>query len=79
MSQQPDHEGGFAGVGEVVEILEGVGERRAKVMLDSGLVLDVTVESAADVHLGDRVVVEGCILVERLRATASDAVPARRA
>lgn len=70
--------GSFTGVGEVIEILEGPGQCRAKVMLDSGLVLEVTVERAADIHLGDRVVIEGSILIERLRATCGDAASTLR-
>ena len=53
--------------GEVVEILEKPGQRRARVMLDPRAVVDISAGSITDVHLGDRVVISGSITIERVR------------
>jgi hypothetical protein len=58
---------GFSGEGTIVEILERGGERFAKVVVEPGTVVEVPAPSA-DLSLGDRVIVDGSLQVERLRA-----------
>ena len=53
--------------GEVVEILEKPGQRRARIMLDPRAVVDISAGGITDVHLGDRVVISGSITIERVR------------
>ena len=53
--------------GEVVEILEKPGQRRARIMIDPRAVVDISAGSITDVHLGDRVVISGSITIERVR------------
>jgi hypothetical protein len=60
----------FRALGAVVEILERGGNRRVVVVLDSGTVIDVPLECACDLHLGDRVTVEGWLEVNAVSATA---------
>jgi hypothetical protein len=52
--------------GEVVEILEEPGQRRARIMLDPRAVVDISAGATTDVHLGDRVVISGSITIERV-------------
>jgi hypothetical protein len=52
--------------GEVVEIFEQGGQRLAKIVLEARSVLDVAVANAQDVHLGDRVVIDGALTVGRI-------------
>jgi len=59
--------------GQVVEILEKANERRAKVLLKSGTVLDITVGRGADVHLGDEVEIEGAVTLRSIRARVDTA------
>lgn len=68
----------FVVEGEVVEILQEAGELRAKVVLRPGTVLDVTV-SSPEVHLGDRVGIEGTMTVERFRTRVEDEALAKGA
>ena len=53
--------------GEVVEILEKSGQRRAKIMLEPRAVVDISAGGITDVHLGDHVVISGSITIERVR------------
>ena len=53
--------------GEIVEILEKPGQRRAKIMLEPRTVVDISAGGITDVHLGDRVVISGSITIERVR------------
>lgn len=67
----------FSGEGAVVEILERGGERFAKIVLAPGTVLELPAPSP-DISLGDRVVVDASLRIERVRAQAemADATPA---
>ena len=58
--------------GEVVEILEKPGQRRARIMLDPRAVVDIAAGGITDVHLGDRVVISGSITIERVRTKQDD-------
>jgi hypothetical protein len=58
--------------GEVVEILEKSGQRRAKIMLEPRAVVDISAGGITDVHLGDRVVISGSITIERVRTKQDD-------
>ncbi len=58
---------GFSAQGRVVEILDRAGERQTRIVLGPGTVIDVQGSAAADLHLGDTVVVEAVIDVERIR------------
>jgi hypothetical protein len=58
--------------GEVVEILEKPGQRRARIMLDPRAVVDISAGGITDVHLGDRVVISGSITIERVRTKQDD-------
>lgn len=60
--------------GEVIEILERPGQRRARIRLDPRAVVDVAAGGIADVHLGDRVVISGSISIERV-CSAQDEGP----
>ena len=61
---------GFSTEGAVVEILERGGERFATIVLDPGTVLEVPAPSL-DISLGDRVVVDASLRIERV-SSASD-------
>jgi hypothetical protein len=52
--------------GEVVEIFEEGGQRLAKIVLEARSVLEVAVTNPQDVHLGDRVVIDGALTVGRI-------------
>ncbi len=54
--------------GEVVEIFEKAGQRLAKIMLRPRTVLDVGAADIVDVHLGDRVVISGLLVVDSVSA-----------
>ncbi len=58
----------FAAEGEVVEIFDETQGIRARVVLKSGTLIDVTAARGTDVHLGDRVVIEGTADGMRLRS-----------
>ena len=58
--------------GEVVEILEKPGQRRARIMLDPRAVVDISAGGITDVHLGDRVVISGSITIERVHTKQGD-------
>jgi hypothetical protein len=58
----------FSAEGQVVEILEGACERRAKVLLEPGTVLDLAIGADADVHLGDQVELQGTVTTYSMRA-----------
>ena len=58
--------------GEVVEILEKPGQRRARIMLDPRAVVDISAGGINDVHLGDRIVISGSITIERVRTKQDD-------
>jgi hypothetical protein len=59
-------ERGFSAEGAVVEILERDGTRFAKIVLEPGTVLEVPAP-AGEISLGDRVVVDAALHVERVR------------
>jgi hypothetical protein len=61
----------FAAEGEVVEICEEAGERRVKVVLRPGTVVDVAASGVAELHLGDQVVFDGVITIQQVRSTAN--------
>ena len=52
--------------GEVVEILDREGQRRFKVAVESGTILDLALAQLPDVHLGDHVLIGVSLRVERL-------------
>lgn len=68
MALHPSRTHEFSAEGEVVEILEGVHELRAKILLKPGTVLDLAVGGEADVHLGDQVEFEASVTLHSLRA-----------
>jgi hypothetical protein len=59
-------ERGFSAEGAVVEILERGGERFAKILIEPGTVLELPAASS-DLSLGDRVIVDGSLNIERVR------------
>lgn len=63
----------FWALGAIVEIFERAGTRRAVVVLDSGAAIEVALDCGRDVHLGDRVSVEGTIAIE---GVAAPSIPA---
>jgi len=63
----------FRALGSVAEILDRDGCPRVLVVLDAGALIEVAIDSAGDVHLGDRVSVEGSLALNG-RAEASAAV-----
>jgi len=70
-------ERGFSAEGAVVEILEREGTRFAKIVLQPGTVLELPVPPG-DLSLGDRVIVDASLHVERVRGEAlAHAAPAR--
>ena len=68
--QRPEQTRTFAAEGEVVEIFEDAGERRAKVVLKPGTIVDVAASGVAELHLGERVVFNGVITIEQMRSAA---------
>jgi hypothetical protein len=68
--QRPEQTRAFAAEGEVVEIFEDAGGRRAKVVLKPGTVVDVAARGVAELHLGERVVFVGVITIEHMRSAA---------
>jgi len=72
-SQRPEQARAFTAEGEVVEIFEDAGVRRAKVVLGPGTVVDVTASGVAELHLGERVAFEGVITIEHLRSALGPA------
>lgn len=71
---QAGGEPGFSAEGAVVEILEHGGERFAKIVLDPGTVLELPVPSF-EVSLGDRVVVDASLRIERIITRPEQARP----
>jgi hypothetical protein len=69
-SQRQDQTRTFAAEGEVVEIFEDAGERRAKVVLRPGTVVDVAATGVPELHLGERVVFDGVITIGHMRSTS---------
>lgn len=65
-----DGERGFSGEGAVVEILERGGERFAKIVLGPGTVLELPAPSM-EISLGDRVIVDASLRIERVRSGAA--------
>jgi hypothetical protein len=57
---------GFSAEGAVVEILERGGERFAKILIEPGTVLELPAASS-DLSLGDRVIVDASLNIERVR------------
>lgn len=54
--------------GEVVQISERQGRRLIRVAVESGTILDVAVDPPPDVHLGDHVLIDASLNIERLEA-----------
>jgi len=52
--------------GEVVEILDRDGQRRVKVAVAAGTILDLALAPLLDIHLGDRVLIGVSLRIERL-------------
>ena len=63
----------FAAEGHVVEIFEEAGERRAKVVLKPGTIVDVAASGVPELHLGERVVFDGVITIGHMRSVADAA------
>lgn len=57
--------------GEVVEVFQQGGARWAKLVLKSPTVLDVLTAAMRDVHLGDHIVVDGVLRIDRIRHVAA--------
>jgi hypothetical protein len=58
--------------GQVVELFERAGERRARIVLRLPAFLDIAAGAMSDIHLGDQVVVDGSITVTAVRAQSYD-------
>jgi hypothetical protein len=71
MATQPACIQPFSAEGEVVEIFDDGGERRARIVLQRPTVIDVGAGRLGDVHLGDHVVVGGSITVDTIRTAGS--------
>ena len=54
--------------GEVVEIFERDGHCLTKIALRHSNLLDITAENLQDAHLGDRVIIEAKITIDRIRS-----------
>jgi hypothetical protein len=54
--------------GEVVEIFEKEGNCLTKIALRHSNLLDITAENLQDAHLGDRVIIEAKITIDRIRS-----------
>jgi len=54
--------------GEVVEIIERGGHCLTKIALKHSNLLDITAENLQDAHLGDRVIIEAKITIDRIRS-----------
>jgi hypothetical protein len=54
---EPDD--GFSAEGDIIEIFQQDGARRAKVFLAAGAIVEIAVPEATDLHLGDTVVLGG--------------------
>ncbi len=52
--------------GEVVQISEREGRRVVRVAVESGTILDVALDMPPDLHLGDHVLIDAFLRVERL-------------
>jgi hypothetical protein len=52
--------------GEVVEILDRDGQRRVKVAVESGTILELALAPLPDLHLGDHVLIGVSLSIERL-------------
>jgi hypothetical protein len=78
MAEDAGRTQGFAAEGRVVEILDRAGDRRTRIVLQPGTVIDVPASAASDLHLGDSVVVEAVIAVERVRPTTPGRRPGPR-
>jgi len=72
-SQRPEQTRTFAAEGAVVEIFEEAGERRAKVVLKPGTVVDIAASGVPELHLGERVVFDGVITIGHMRSAADGA------
>jgi hypothetical protein len=70
VTTRPERTRSFTAEGEVVEIFEEAGERRAKVVLRPGTAIDVAASGVAELHLGERIVFDGVITVEHVRSAA---------
>lgn len=81
MPALPTRPRGFSAIGEVVQICDRSGATLAKILLAPGTIVELAVPEPSDVHLGDRVVVDGALLVRRVETglnVASAEVPRRR-
>jgi hypothetical protein len=58
--------GRFRVLGQVVEIVQGSDGRQMVVVLDSGTIIEVPLDDGDDLHLGDRITVEGLLAIGRL-------------
>ena len=52
--------------GEVVEILDRDGQRRVKVAVAAGSILDLALAPFLDVHLGDHLLIDVTLRIEHL-------------
>ena len=52
--------------GEVVEILDRDGQRRVKVAVAAGSILDLALAPLLDVHLGDHLLIDVTLRIEHL-------------
>jgi hypothetical protein len=77
-SQRLEQSRSFAAEGAVVEIFEEAGERRAKVVLRPGTVLDIPASGVPELHLGERVAFDGVITIVRMRPAADAATASER-
>ncbi len=53
--------------GEVVEIFEKQGQRYAKITIESHDILDVPAGSIQEAHLGDHVIIDANVTIERVK------------
>lgn len=57
--------------GEVVEIFDHQGRRLIRVAIESGTILDLALDPAPDVHLGDHVRIDVCLHIRDLVESAA--------
>ena len=65
-------DGGFSAEGAVVEIMERGGERFARIVIESGTVVELPA-ATLDLYLGDRVVVDASLNIKQVRSRADAA------
>jgi hypothetical protein len=68
----PDAASRFTVEGEVVQICDGPGERWARIVVTGATAVQALPVDMAGLHLGDRVVLECAIAIERVRTSPEE-------